>query len=216
MKKIAFIAVAMTVAGPAFAQNAEPETFDGPRIEIQAGWDSPTISLRASDGVDSIDESEGKSGVTYGGELGYDYAMTPISFVGLYAGIQGSTTEECTEVYGGDEACLKAGRNFTAGIRAGFMLSPTSAAYMKGGYSNGRVRLTYEDPAFPADNFEEGGNLDGFHVGAGAEFAFGTRTYGKVEYVYSNYGNYDYVDGTDSASLGLDRHQVVAGLGVRF
>jgi outer membrane immunogenic protein len=216
MKNFAFVTVALAAASPAFAQDAEPSAYGGARIEARAGWDRPTISLRASDGVDTIDESAGKSGVVYGGEVGYDYAVSTISFIGAYAGIEGSTTEECSEVYGGDEACLKAGRNITAGVRAGFMLSPSAAVYAKGGYSNGRVRVTYEDPAAPADNFEEGGNVDGFHLGAGAEFGLKSGIYAKLEYVYSNYGDYEYVDGTDSASLGLDRHQVVAGVGIRF
>ena len=55
MKKIAFVAVALAAASPAFAQDAEPSTFGGAGIEVRAGWDRPTISLRASDGVDTID-----------------------------------------------------------------------------------------------------------------------------------------------------------------
>ena len=60
------------------------------------------------------------------------YAISTISFIDACAGIEGSTTEEYSEVYGGGEACLKAGRKITAGVRAGVMLSPSAAVYAKG------------------------------------------------------------------------------------
>ena len=72
---------------------------------------------------------------------------------------------------------------------------------MRRGYASGRVRVTYEDPAAPADNFEDGRNVDGFHLGVGAEFGLKSGVYVKLEYAYSNYGDYEYVDGMDSASL---------------
>ncbi|UYY57147.1 outer membrane protein [Sphingomonas sp. S2-65] len=216
MKKIVLGFAALVAAQPAFAQDqAAAVSFSGARIEARVGLDHPTISLEATDGVDSIDESVGKSGIAYGGEIGFDAMMSINSFAGVYAGVEGASTKECTEVYGGDEACLKAGRNFTAGVRGGFVLGTSTALYAKGGYSNGRVRITYEDPAFPEDNFDLGDNLDGFHVGAGVEFSRG-RFYGKLEYAYTNYGDYEYEDEDLGAALDLDRHQVVAGVGLRF
>lgn len=214
--KFIFAVAAIAAATPAFAQDAI-NFATGPRIEVQVGWDRPTASLSVSDGVSTYSESAGKSGVTFGGEIGYDVPLSPISFAGVYGGVSGATTKECGEyLVAGDEACISAGRNFTAGLRAGFLVSNSTAIYAKGGYSNGRINLSYADPSDPTDNFKVGGNLDGYHVGAGVEFGMQSRLYGKVEYVYSNYGEYSYVDGTDSLTLGLDRHQVVAGLGYRF
>ena len=52
--------------------------------------------------------------------------------------------------------------------------------------------------------------MEGFRVGAGAEFKLSNNMYLKGEYRYSNYGK---IDGYD---IDIDRHQVVAGVGIRF
>lgn len=192
---------AATIATPAFAQDAAPVA--GPRVEATVGWDRVVLNVD--------DASGGKSGVTYGGEVGYDFAPTIGAVVGVYAGIDGSSTEECY-AEGTERACLKAGRNLTVGARVGGRIGANSLAYLKGGYSNGRVRVDYTDTDFPADNFDEGGNMDGFHAGAGVQVGFRGGVYGKVEYVYTRYSTYD-VAGYD---LRLDRHRVVAGVGVGF
>ena len=48
----------------------------------------------------------------------------------------------------------------------------------------------------------------------------GGKAYAKVEYRYSNYGNarLEYPSGanTNNFSVDTDRHQLVAGVGVRF
>lgn len=216
MKKFAIGLCTIVVGQPAFAQDqVATAPFSGARIEARAGVDRPNATLSASDGIDTLEVSDGKTGVVYGGELGFDTMLSINSFAGVYAGAEGFTTEDCTEVYVGDEACIKAGRNFTAGVRGGFVVGASTGLYAKAGYSNGRLRLTYEDPAFPVDNFDLGDNLDGFHVGAGVEFSRG-QFYGKLEYVYTNYSDYRAEEAGASVSLDLDRHNVVAGVGIRF
>lgn len=215
MTKFLIAAAALTVATPAFAQ-VEPTPPVGPRIEARVGWDRPVVTLKAQDMTGSGSESGGTSGVTYGGEIGYDLRAGQYAVVGVYAGIDGASTKQCTEVYGDDEACLKAGRNIAAGVRAGYMVGPSGLLYVKGGYSNGRIDISYRDPAFPGDNFDKGANRDGYHLGAGGEWGFGRRVYAKVEYAYTNYNSVDFADGTSSGSLDFDRHQVVGGFGIRF
>jgi len=215
MKTMLLTAVALTAAAPALAQT-EPTPPVGPRIEARVGFDRVVLGVHASDDLNDESVSGGKSGVTYGGEIGYDLRAGQYATIGVYAGIEGASTKECTELYGSDEACLKAGRNITAGVRAGYMFSRTGLLYVKGGYTNGRLRLTYRDATDGSNNFDEGTNRDGFHVGAGAEMGFSRNFYGKLEYVYTNYNSFDVDDGTTSGNLDFDRHQVVAGFGVRF
>jgi outer membrane immunogenic protein len=195
-------AAAILVATPAFAQDAGPDA-DGLRVEARVGLDHVVASLGG--------DSEGKSGFSYGAEVGYDYALSSSFTLGAYAGIDGSSTKECTEVFGSDEGCIKAGRNFSIGARLGAVTGP-GVFYVKGGYSNGRVTVDYDDFIVPANNFSVSENLDGFHLGAGYELSLSRNFYGKLEYVYTNYdtGN-DY--GLD---LDLQRHQVLVGAGVRF
>jgi outer membrane immunogenic protein len=63
-------------------------------------------------------------------------------------------------------------------------------------------------------------DLDGWRVGAGVEKAFGKNTYGKLEYRYSNYSNgrLTFANGatTSNFDVDTDKHQIVAGFGIRF
>lgn len=205
--KFLFASVAaLVIATPAMAQDeaAAPEFKGGARVEARIGIDDVVVSLD--------DESGSKVGFSYGGEVGYDYVTNSGFVIGAYAGIDGSTTKECTEVFGNDEACLKAGRNITAGVRAGGVVR-SGLLYLKGGYSNGRATVAYRDNAAPANNISESGNLDGWHIGAGYELPISANTYAKIEYVFTNYS---IDDGDFGVDADLQRHQGLIGFGFRF
>lgn len=204
--KFLFASVAaLVIATPAMAQDeAVPAFKGGARVEVRAGIDDVVVKVE--------DESGSKVGFSYGGEVGYDYVTNSGFVIGAYAGIDGSTTKECTEVFGNDEACLKAGRNITAGVRAGGVVS-SGLLYLKGGYSNGRATVAYRDNAAPANNFSESGNVDGWHVGAGYELPISGNAYAKIEYVFTNYSINDDDFGVDGD---LQRHQGLIGFGYRF
>ncbi len=220
------IAAAMAGAAPASAQAdhgygpgpsyGRSEEVSGLRVEPRIGYDRIVTELSVETATDSASVRAGKSGVTYGGEVGYDLAVNVGTVLGVYGGIEGSSVEQCFADGSGGRTCLKPGRNFTAGVRGGYLLNPTTLLYIKGGYSNGQIRLGYSDPAFPQDDYRASDDLNGFHVGAGVQAGFGQRFYGKLEYVYTNYNGYELVDGTDRASLDFSRHQALAGIGVRF
>ena len=110
---------------------------------------------------------------------------------GVEGEVTGSTAKETDA-----GVTVKAGRDLYAGVRAGYVVAPNTLLYAKGGYTNARV-------IGETANVRVADNLDGFRLGAGVERQFG-RFYGKVEYRYSNY------------SQDVERHQVLAGLGVRF
>lgn len=210
MKYIVAGAFLLAAAAPAAAQTVGP-VASGARVEARVGWDRPVIEAN----LDGASDKAGKSGVVYGVEAGYDIVTSGPTLIGLYAGIEDASTKQCSEIFGGDEGCIKAGRNITAGARVGFTTN-NGVVYLKGGYSNGRAKISYADPAAPQDNFRLSENLDGFHLGAGGEVMFNRNVYGKLEYVYTNYSGYDYDDGVTTAGLDVERHQIVAGVGFRF
>jgi len=161
-----------------------------PAIAQDADFQGPRAEVVG--GWDNVDVSGGsKSGFVYGGALGYDVQRGNLVF-GPEAEITGSTTKE-------SDAGLtaKARRDLYAGLRVGYVVAPNTLIYAKGGYSNARVVVE-------GANFRLSDNLDGFRVGGGVQHNFGQRFYGKVEYRYSNY------------EQDFQRHQVLAGLGVRF
>lgn len=225
MLKILMLTVVVLVpAAPAMAQSdyeggaahSATETVSGFRIEPRIGYDRVITELNVETATDSASVRAGKSGVTYGGEVGYDAVVNGGTVLGVYGGIDGSSAEQCFVDGEGGDTCLKPGRNLTAGVRGGFLVNPTTLLYIKGGYSNGQIRFGYSDPSFPQDDFRVSDNLGGFHAGAGVQAGFGRNFYGKLEYVYTDYNGYEVVDGSDKASLDFSRHQVVAGIGVRF
>ena len=76
----------------------------------------------------------------------------------------------------------------TAELKAG-----NTAIYGKAGYTNARIESSVGNE-----------NGDGLRVGGGVERKLGQNLFGKVEYRYSNY------------EADVERHQIVAGLGMRF
>lgn len=198
-------------AGPALAAD-----FAGPRAELRGGWDRTTLDLHYDDGIDSFKEDGHDDGVNFGAEVGYDAPIGPSMIAGGYAGVEFATTKECSEIFGNDEACLKLGRNFTVGARLGGKISPAAMLYIKGGYSNGQIKATYENSDDPSWNGSDRASRGGFHFGLGGEMAFGPNTYVRAEYVRTNYNDYDYSDSDFDIRLDAHRDQLILGFGARF
>ena len=215
-KYILAVLVAGVAASPALAQNASP--FTGFRLEGLAGYDSLRSGDRDDDGVDTGENNgdETIDGVAFGIGGGYDYDAG-----GVILGVEGEFTES-TGKQSSDESLdlpfrsrVETGRDIYVGGRVGVAVAPRTLVYAKGGYTNTAIEARYEDDT---DRFEFDTNTDGFRLGAGVEQLFGERAYGKLEYRYSNYGNLDFAgdDGDLETDIDLDRHQVMAGVGVRF
>ena len=178
--KLIALAAALTMAGAAQAADVQ-----GPWIEARAGWD----------------KFDGNSGLIYGAAAGYDFAVSDKIFLGLQAGIAGSTVEECE--FG---VCANAGRDIEVLARLGGNVAEKTALYVLAGYANSRFGGSFE-------GIEVGTNLSGFRAGAGVQQAFGSKTYGKLEYRFTSYGNGE-IEG--ETVEGGDRHQVSVSFGIRF
>lgn len=199
------LAGGLLAATPAMAQEQAP--FTGPHVEALAGYDN------LSAGNDGVDDSV--DGLQYGVGAGYD-----VQLGGFIAGVEGEFSGSTTKARGndifspGDGAELRAGRDLYVGARVGLAATPSTLVYLKGGYTNMRVNLRAFDSA---GFFEDHSTLDGFRVGAGVEQKFnllGPSGFVKAEYRYSNYSNLNI--GRFNTDVDIDRHQVVAGVGVRF
>lgn len=184
--------LAGTASTPALAQNAAP--FTGPRVEGIVGWDR-----------NQVEDAGHKDGVVYGGAIGYDMQLG-----NAVAGIEAEATDSSADTCGhdvtvtGDRLCVGAKRDLYVGGRIGAVVGGNNLIYAKAGYTNARFGYDYDDGGNGSTDFGGGRNLDGVRVGAGVEHALGTRTYLKAEYRYSNYQD------------GVEKHQAVAGFGVRF
>ncbi|MBW6528137.1 outer membrane beta-barrel protein [Sphingomonas sp. RHCKR7] len=204
MRKLAFATAAaafgVALATPALAQNGD---FSGARLEALGGYDN------LQDGGDG--DSEGREGFTYGALLGYDFQRGNIVY-----GIDGEITDATTksrsynEVTAGDRFSVEAGRDLYVGGRLGYVISPAAMVYAKGGYTNARVESRYQPSTGTDSELVDKADLDGFRLGAGLEYKLTPTAFVKGEYRYSHYGE------IEGYNIDLDRHQLMAGLGIRF
>lgn len=220
MKKLTALMLAGSVAAiatPAMAQEAN--TFTGLRGQIVGGYDDVTAGSSVDDdGNDNNDQSI--EGFAYGAAVGYDF-----DFGGAVIGAEAEYTDSTakTDFNNGDFegfgfGNVDAGRDLYFGVRAGAKVAPDVLAYAKGGYTNAKLNVLANDGE---TEFDEDFDLDGYRIGAGVEYAMNTNTFINVEYRYSNYSRAevdfnDSLPNSDRFDVDLDRHQIMAGVGVRF
>ena len=220
MKTTAALLVAgsiLATATPAMAQDSD--NFDGFRIEALAGYDVSKAGS-TSDNDTNANDDQSIDGLAYGVGAGYDFDAGGV-VLGLEAEYVGSTAE--TEYDMGDfedigVGNVETGRDLYLGARIGVKANDDLLVYAKGGYTNATYNFRNNDGT---TEYEVDLDTDGFRVGAGLEYALSGNTFAKVEYRYSNYSDAELDfegDAPDVAvpDIDLDRHQVMAGFGMRF
>lgn len=222
MKYIASLLVAgsaLAVSAPAFAQDANP-AFTGPRVEANIGYSTTGAGSEADDDVND-DNDQDIDGLVYGATVGFDFAAG-----GALVGVEAEYTDSSAEVEFNDDGDfegfglgrVEAGRDLYVGARVGTVIGGDTLLYAKGGYTNARFNVVDAD----GDDFDTNFDSDGYRIGAGIEHAVSEQAFIKVEYRYSNYSegeiNFDDSDLPDGGrvDIDLDRHQIMAGVGVRF
>lgn len=227
VKKLLLAVVAASVfATPAIAQDAE--SFSGFRIEALGGYDSVGVSVEEEVAGDEANERKG--GLLYGIGAGYDVSVGNFT-VGVEAEISESTVGQdfaIDDEFDGSviegTGSLEAAHDIYVGARLGTRLSGSTLFYVKGGYSMAKAELN----AVGSIDGEEGEieadlNLDGLRLGAGFEGQLSNNVLVKLEYRYTDYSGGDVeVEGTSVDIgeafdyIGIDRHQLVVGVGYRF
>jgi len=185
MKKIALAAL----AGAAFAMPAAAHA--AAYVQVQSGLDSVSVG------------GESDEGVAYGVAAGYEFPIGDAMFVGVEASFDDSSTKECATnvLVLGDRGCLKTGRDLSAVLRLGAQMGEKSQVYVLGGYTNARIKATYDDGVNSGSLSDNG---DGFRLGAGFKHNFGEQFFGKLEYRYSNYED------------DVSRHNALVAIGLNF
>lgn len=208
MFKSVLIAAVVLVAAPVFAQGA-PESFNGPFVGIQGGWQQDRQKLETGSALTS--GTLKSDGVTYGGQVGYDFRLSPSTVLGAEVSLTGRTGDT-TLNDGFDSYELRQGRTVAATARLGFLATQDGLLYARGGYAN--ARYTLKDAPFEASE-----DRDGYTVGAGYEQMLGRNASARIEYNYSDFGKDKFSTvglPNDTAELNYRRHAVTAGLNFRF
>jgi outer membrane immunogenic protein len=184
------IATAALIALPTMAF-AEP--FNGPYVGAQLGWDKH----------DTIGD-----GFSYGAIAGYNAKAGEKMVLGFEGNVDFTTAKQkFSETVGGVNytAEAKIGRQLGIAARVGYLATPATLIYAKGGYENIRAKVTTSSniPGFEGLN-SIAGNIDALVVGGGVEQALNEKTTFRIGYDYAN-GKSDY-----------DRHRVLAGVAFHF
>lgn len=211
MFKSVFALAALAVAAPVLAQGA-PESFNGPFIGVQGGWQQDRQTLNVNNGGVITSGKQNKAGFAYGGQIGYDFRLTPNVVLGAEVDLTGRTGT--TRLDGNSSLDLKQGRTIAATARLGYLATPEGLLYVRGGYAN--ARFTIRD-----SNTNISENRDGYQVGVGYEQLLMRNVSARVEYAYSRFGNDNLPAlaadlGATEAKLKYSRNAVTAGLNFRF
>lgn len=189
MRKL-ILALAIPAAFAAVPALAEAPT--GTRIEAQVGYDHAALDVSGAYALPVSGLSFGKTGLNYGGMIGYDLAVTKTVSLGLDAAIDGSTAKAD---YAG--ASLHVGRDYYVGARATVNVAPKVNLYAIAGYANGRLIASYQ-------GVSDGANAGGVRVGPGAQYRIGHEAYLSVQYDHTFYQDH------------YSRDRALVGIGLRL
>lgn len=202
MKKLMLAAaLGAVVSTPAYAQD-ETETGnsrEGIRVEGRVMWE------RINDPQEDVGINyELGSGLSFGGEIGADFAVSETVVVGPYFNYEASTVETCELDF-----CVSSGGFWAAGLHVGIITGESGMFYLKGGYAQQTVdaegTIEIDDVFVDISDSESGG---GYNIAGGYEHSFSDNLYGRVELGIS--------ETYDVYGLDFQRANVGVALGARF
>lgn len=211
MRKILFAALVLGAA-PAFAQDGDAK-IGGARIEVRAGIERPNLS-DTQNGTTYVDTLG--SGLTYGGELGYDIPVGRNLTVGPYVGIDAGGADKCesyTDVGINGTACFKANANLTAGVRVAYA-TPKTELYLGLGYNSYDLDFSIRETAVVGGatvfSYDNNGARGGLDVSLGANFTVAKYAYIGLGMKAGELGEFE------NTGFKLQRFQGHVALGLRF
>ena len=181
------------------AAYAAPYNWNGFYVGANVGWgwgahDSDAFT-DAGAFVSSV--STTRDGFIGGGQIGYNYMITPNILLGLEvdlsaADIKASSTS--TTATGTSSTDSKDNWFSTARGRVGYAFN-NWLVYGTGGFawthdSSTRTVLASTVPALVGQSSTSSGTLNGWTVGAGVEYGFTQHWIGRLEYLHMDFGSY--------------------------
>jgi outer membrane immunogenic protein len=201
------VIVSATLATVLAAATAAPATaaeFNGPFVGAQVGWQSEKMkNTDSSFGVTPVDDK--MNSVTGGIYAGYDKRVADRVVIGAEAGLDFASDDETQASVGGTTYSVDPKYSFDVTARAGFLATPETLVYARGGYTNARVRTSLASLAGVESDSD---NQDGWLAGAGVERQIKDNVSARLEYRHSKFSQDG--DGKDN------RNRVLAGLSYRF
>lgn len=189
---------ALSIAGAVHAQSTSTP-FNGPSVGVQGGWEQTNVRNPSTDlGIAPINRHH-DTGVA-GGFLGYDKQVAQNIVIGAQAELN-------LPIDGGfsrNGVSIDPKRSIDLSARAGYLVTPATLLYVRGGYANARVGTRIVNGTTTLSGSE---GRDGWLVGGGVEQMVTDKISTRLEYRYSDFSK---GDGK------FDRHQVLLGVAYRF
>ena len=195
----AFLLTLAATAAVTLSATASAADFTGPRVDIHVGRDKINdLRDRTAPGKPDAD------GVAFGGQVGYDTALTDKLTIGAEAGVDFSNA---SVAYTSDSTIfpfrnrIGALRDLSAGARLGVKASDNMLVYGGVAYTNAGLNSYFRDDTGAERSRSK---LDGYRLSGGALIGLTEKVALKAEYRWSNYeGN-------------VTRSNVLVGASYRF
>lgn len=200
------LALAGLAAVAAASQAAAAEPFNGPYVGGEIGYQQDRLRSTVTDSVGVVLDEASKNGssFSYGGQLGYDFKVSPSFVLGAEVQATGDTNKIRT-----GNVTADTGRTFNMTARAGFLAGERTLVYGKGGWTNTRVSW--------ADGIDSvTSNRDGWLIGGGVEHMLTENLSARAEYRYSDYNRLRTDVSGDDLSAKFSRNAVTVGVNYRF
>jgi len=185
-----------------FGGTAHAQSFDGPMVGAQAGWqDSKLRNPKLDVGTAPIDASHDTG--TLGAFVGYDKRFGLV-VLGGEASLNFATSGAIDRTTGTSRIQIDPKHAIDLTSRVGYLVTPETLVYARGGYTNERIRATLTTASGTTQAAE---GRDGWLAGAGVERMVLPHLSARVEYRYADLSQ---GDGK------YDRHQLLTGIAWHF
>ena len=192
---IGFILLPVT---PALAQS-----FDGPYVGVQAGWDL-TDGRNPGTGPGAFSRDDDRHAFAGGVYAGFDRRIASRIVLGGEAGIDIGAGDAIESSGASRRVRIDPDGSLDLTARAGYLIEPNTLAFVRGGYENLRLESSTAALSLHVSSSED---RDGWLVGGGVERRLTRHASARLEFRHS-----DLSDRGD----GYERSRVLAGITYRF
>jgi outer membrane immunogenic protein len=209
------LATAMLASASAVSEAADAArpAYRPPPPVLFYNWTGLYVGLHAGGGWADLGVGDTGSGFIGGGQVGYNYQITPQWVVGVEAEISGSGIKNNLASFGTVFGPVTANFNWntltTLASRFGYA-SDNWLVYGKVGGAWADVSVSVSTPFFGGS---AGGTASGWVVGVGTEYAFRNNWSAKIEYNHLDFGG---DGGTFITGNTVTVDTVKAGVNYRF
>jgi outer membrane immunogenic protein len=182
-----------------FAAPAAAEGFNGFQLGITAGYNHDKVGPAFEDA--SLTHSVSRDSAMVGIFAGYDMTIGSHFVLGAEAALNGPADNKLHNDRGIVRTTIDPRLAVYLSARAGYLINDKTLLYVRGGCASIRTHTNVGQSAIVSSS------LDGWHAGAGLEYALGKHVNARIEYRYTDVGG---------SKNSYERQQALVGLAYRF